>query len=193
MQLGRLNKGEWLAGASAFLLFVFMFFHWFGVKLTNTSNLLFAIRGGGPGKNAWEALDYIPIILVITIVATLVMAALRLANTVPKRNVRIDVVVAILGLVSMVLILFRIVDPPIFYVEATITSEGTVQLPIVLALLAAAGITFGGCLAIREEGFSLPDLCARRHQDQGLHDPQGRVRRSGEPAGGHGDRPSPGI
>jgi hypothetical protein len=170
VQLGRLNKGEWLSGTSALLLFVFMFFQWFGIKLTNTSNLLFAIRGGGPGKNAWEALDYIPIVLVITIIATLAMAALRLANAFPKRHVRINAVVATLGLVSMALILFRIVDPPIFYVEATITSEGTVQLPIFLALLAAAGITFGGCLAMREEDFSLRDLRARRRQDQGPPD-----------------------
>ncbi|HEX8690142.1 MAG TPA: hypothetical protein VF729_07850, partial [Solirubrobacterales bacterium] len=53
----------------------------------------------------------------------------------------------ILGLVSMLLILFRIVEPPIFDVERTVTYEGAVQFPIFLALLAAAGIAFGGCLA----------------------------------------------
>jgi hypothetical protein len=37
-----------------------MFFHWFGVKAVNTSNLLFAIQAGGPGKNAWEALPVGP-------------------------------------------------------------------------------------------------------------------------------------
>lgn len=162
MQLGRLTRGEWLAGISAFLLFVFMFFHWFGVKLTNTSNLLFAIQGGGSGKSAWEALDYTPIVLVITIISTLAMVTLCLADAFPKRRVRINAVVAILGLASMVLILLRIIDPPVFYVEATITSEGTAQLPIFFALLAAAGITFGGCLAMWEEGFSSSGLRAGR-------------------------------
>lgn len=162
MQLGRLNKGEWLAGISAFLLFVFMFFHWFGVKLTNTSNLLFAVQGGGPGKDAWEALGYIPIILVITIIVTFVMVALRLAYAFSKRRVQINALVAILGLASMVLILLRIIDPPVFYVEATITSEGTARLPIFLALLTATGVALGGFLAMWEGGFSPSELRAGR-------------------------------
>lgn len=162
MQLGRLNRGERLSGISAFLLFSFMFFHWFGVKLTNTSNLLFAIRGDGPGKNAWEALDYIPIILAIAIIAALAVAALRLTNTVHRPLIPGNAVVAILGLVSALLILFRIVDPPIFYTEPTITSEGAVQFPIYLALLAAAGIAFGGCWAMQEEKFSIFELRAGR-------------------------------
>lgn len=49
---------------------------------------------------------------------------------------------------------YRVVDPLIFYVERTITDEGAAQPPIFLALLAATGIAFGGCVAMREEGFS---------------------------------------
>jgi uncharacterized integral membrane protein len=62
----------------------------------------------------------------------------------------------------MLLILFRILDPPNFGTEKIMTFEGTVQLPIFLALLAAAGIAFGGCLAMWEEGFSLSDLRTRQ-------------------------------
>jgi hypothetical protein len=91
-----------------------------------------------------------------------------------------------LGLISALLIVFRIVNPPVFYTEPTITYEGAVQTPIFLALAAAAGIAFGGCLATREAGFSLSDLRACRQRDQGL--PRGRVRRSGEPTDQHGVR-----
>lgn len=63
MSQGRLSSAERVSSVAAILLFVFMFFHWFGVKAINTSNLLFAIQAGGPGKSAWEALDYIPIAL----------------------------------------------------------------------------------------------------------------------------------
>lgn len=131
-----------------------MFFHWFGVKATNTSNLLFAIQSIEPGKNAWEALAYIPIVLVITILATLAVAALPLKNAVHRPSIPVNAVVALLGLVSVLLILFRIIKPPIFDVERTVTYEGTVQLPIFLALLAAAGIAYGGYRAMREEGVS---------------------------------------
>jgi hypothetical protein len=175
--LGRLNKGERISSVSAILLFVFMFFHWFGVKATNTSNLLFAIQSVEPGKSAWEALDYIPIVLVTTIVAVLAVVALRLTNAVRKPHVPVNVVVAILGFVSVLMILYRIVDPPIFIVEPTITFEGTVQFPIFLALAVAVGIAFGGCLGMREEGFSLFKLRRDRQQDPGVRREQ--VRRSG--------------
>lgn len=59
-----------------------------------------------------------------------------------------------LGIVSVLLILYRIVDPPIFSVETTITIEGAAQLPIYLALFAAAGIACGGCLAMWDEARS---------------------------------------
>jgi serpin B len=152
---GRLNIGERIAGISAILLFILTFFHWFGVKAVNTSNLLFAIQSVEPGKNAWEALEYIPFVLIITIIVALVVAALRLIDAAPKPPVSVHALIAMLGFVSMSLILCRIVDPPTFSVEKTIMFEGTVQPPIVLALLAATGIALGGCLAMREEGVSL--------------------------------------
>lgn len=161
MMLDRLSSGEKIAAVSASLLFVFMFFHWFGVKAVNTSSLLFAIQSIEPGKNAWEALDYIPIVLVITIVATLAVTALRLTRAVHEDSALVNAAVAILGLVSVLLIAFRIIDPPVFSVEPTITYEGAIQLPIVLALLAAVGIALGSCLAMREGGVSLSHLRSR--------------------------------
>ena len=124
MHLDRLSDGEKIAGISAILLFVFMFLHWFGVNATETSNLLMEIRRVLPGKSAWEALDYIPIVLLITIIATLAVAALRLTKAVHRPPVPVNAPVAILGLVSVGLILFRIVEPPIFDSEATTTLEG---------------------------------------------------------------------
>jgi hypothetical protein len=143
-----------------------MFFHWFGVKLVNTSNLLFAIQSVEPGKNAWEALDYIPIFLLLAIIAPLVVAGLRLGNAPPKALVLANTLVAILGVVSVLLVLYRIVNPPVFYVETTITSEGAVQFPIFLALLSGAGIAFGGFVASREGSIFPPRLRARRHREQ---------------------------
>lgn len=151
LDLRRLNAGERVASASAVLLFGLMFFQWFGVKAVNTSDLLFAIRAGGPGKSAWEALDYIPIVLVITIIAVLVAVVSRLASSAHKPAIPVDAVVAILGIVSALLILLRIVNPPVFSVEETITIEGAAQLPIFLALLATTGIAFGGFWAVWEE------------------------------------------
>jgi len=135
MGLSRLSNGERIMAVSAILLFVFMFFDWFGLK-------------------AWEALDYIPIILGITIFAALGIVALRV-TAIRKPSVPANMLVAILGTLSTMLIVYRIADPPNFgsFQEAwgTITIEGTVQFPIFLALVAATGIAFGGFLALREE------------------------------------------
>lgn len=141
---------------SAILLFVLMFLHWYGVKAVNTSNLLFAIQSVEPGRSAWEALDYTPIFLLLTIVATLAVVALRFTNTSKRPRVPINAVVMVLGIALVLLILYRIVDPPVFSVETTITMEGAAQLPIFLAAFAAAGIACGGCLALRGEIGSPP-------------------------------------
>ena len=151
MGLGKLGNGERIASISAIFLFVFMFFHWFGVKAVNTSNLLFAIKSVLPGKNAWEALEVIPVVLLITILATFAVAALRATNALRRGSIPVNAVVAFLGLASVLLIIYRIVDPPVFYVEPTITFEGVIQFPIFLALAAAGGVALGGLLALREE------------------------------------------
>jgi hypothetical protein len=117
LALDRLNKGDGISGISAILLFAFTFFHWYGVKAVNTSNLLFAVQAGGPGKSAWEALDYTPIFLLLTVVVTLAVVALRLANAPRGPRVPLNAVVMIFGVASVLLILYRIVDPPVFSVE----------------------------------------------------------------------------
>jgi predicted membrane channel-forming protein YqfA (hemolysin III family) len=150
MDISRLNNGERISGISAILLFVFMCFHWFGSKDSGELRLFSVDR------NAWEALDYISIILLITIVVTLAAVMLRPPNPARKPPIPISAVVATLGAVSVLLILFRIMNPPNFgsfrEIWGTIAIEGTVQFPIFLSLFAAVGIAFGGCLAMREEG-----------------------------------------
>jgi hypothetical protein len=158
--LKRIGNGERIAGISAILLFVFMFSGWFGSKDSGE------LRFFSVDHTAWEALDYIPIILVAAIMAALSVVALRLAHPTSEFSVLGDAAVAILGIASALLILFRIVDPPNFgsfrEIWGTVTIEGTVQFPIVLALFAAVGIAFGGYRSMREEGVSFADLRARR-------------------------------
>ncbi len=151
MNLGGRGSGERISLISAMLLYAFMFFHWFGVKTISTSSLLVAFQRFEPGKSAWEALDYIPIFLVITILATIAVVTVSSAAAVRMSPIPINAVVAVLGALSVGLIVFRTIDPPVFLVEDTLTLEGTVQFPIYLALLAAAGIAVGGFLAAREE------------------------------------------
>jgi hypothetical protein len=76
-----------------------MLFNWFGVEgFSDPDNsLLIDMRGSRPGESAWEALDYIPIILLIAIVFTLAVATLRLTNVVHRPPVTVNAVIALLG------------------------------------------------------------------------------------------------
>jgi hypothetical protein len=164
MDLDRLSPGEKIAGASAILLFVFMFFDWFGVEVTGVGGFSGSVPGGG--GNAWEALDFIPIVLVITIVAALVMAGLRLADSAYEPSVPMSTIVTVLGVLSVLLILFRIVDPPGFASFGGVSVDATLSVGIFLGLISAAGIAYGGYSTMREEGITFGDAADRLSGDR---------------------------
>ena len=154
MDLDRLSNGEKISGISAILLFIFMFFEWFSVE----------VSGGGAfsaseGGSAWDVLDNIPIFLTITVIAALAAVALRLADSSYEPPVSANAVVAVLGAISVLLILYRIIDTP-----GESGSFGNVSVDvspafgIFLGLIAAGGITFGAYKAMQEEGTSFGDI-----------------------------------
>jgi len=157
--LDKLSPGEKVAGASAILLFIFMFFEWFGVKVTGVSGFSGSVPGGG--GNAWDALDFIPIVLVITIVAALVMVVLRLTESAIEPPVSMSAIVTVLGVISVLLILYRIVDPPTFGSFGGVSVEATRSIGIFLGLIAAGGIATGGYSTMRDEGITFGDAADR--------------------------------
>jgi hypothetical protein len=151
MDVDKLNTGEKIAGVSAVLLFIFMFFTWFGVEVSGGG---FSGSVPGAGGSAWDALDFIPIVLVIAIVVALINAFLRLSDSVYEPPVSMNVAVTVLGGLSTLLILFRIIDPPGFGSFGGVSVDATLELGIFLGLIAAAGIAYGGYRAMQEEGSS---------------------------------------
>jgi hypothetical protein len=150
MDLDKLSTGEKIAGVSAVLLFIFMFFTWFGVEVSGSGGFSGTVPGAG--GSAWDALEFIPIVLVVTIVAALVNAFLRLSDSAYEPPLSMNVVVAVLGGLSTLLILFRIIDPPSFGSFGGVSVDGTLEIGIFLGLVAAAGIAYGGYRAMQEEG-----------------------------------------
>ncbi len=150
MDVDKLNTGEKIAGVSAVLLFIFMFFDWFGVEISGEGGTV--SFGSGAGGNAWDALDFIPIILVIAIVVALVNVFLRLSDSEYEPPVSMNVAVAVLGGLSTLLVLFRIVDPPGFGTFGGVSVDATLEFGIFLGLITAAGIAYGGYRGMQEEG-----------------------------------------
>jgi hypothetical protein len=155
MELDRLSIGEKIAGVSAILLFIFMFLDWFGVEVSGAAG--FSGDVPGAGGSAWDALDFIPIVLIVTVVAALGLAVLRLTDSTYEPPVPASTVVAVLGAISVLLILFRIIDPPSFGDFGGVSYDATLKVGIFLGLISAAGIAYGGYSAMQEEGITFGD------------------------------------
>ncbi len=167
MDLDKLSTGEKIASASAILLFVFMFFNWFGGEVSSVPG--FSGTVSGDGGSAWDTLDFIPIVLVLTIAAALGVAALRLSDAAYEPPVSANTVVTVLGVISVLLILFRIVDPPSLVGLPGVSVDTTLQIGIFLGLISAGGIAYGGYSAMREEGVTFGDAADRLSSGGGGH------------------------
>jgi hypothetical protein len=154
MDVDKLSTGEKVSAVSAILLFVFMFFDWFGIKGSGGGSI------PGSGGNAWDALDFIPVILLITIAAALGVALIRLIEADFEPAISLNAVVAALGILSVLLIFFRVLDPPSFGVPG-VSLDATRKFGLYLGLFAAAGIAYGGYRAMQEEGTSFADAANR--------------------------------
>lgn len=159
MEADKLSTGEKIAAVSAILLFVFMFFDWFGVEVSGVPGFSGDISGSG--GSAWDALDVIPIFLMLAIVAAIGVAVIRLTDADIELPVSLNSIVAALGGFAVLLILFRIIFPPDFGSFGGVEVDATLKLGIFLGLLASAGIAYGGYSAMREEGMTFGDTADR--------------------------------
>lgn len=171
MEADKLSTGEKIAAVSAILLFVFMFFDWFGVEISGVPG--FSGDVSGSGGSAWDALDVIPIFLMLAIVAAIGVAVIRLTDADIELPVSLNSIVAALGGFAVLLILFRIIFPPDFGSFGGVEVDATLKLGIFLGLLASAGIAYGGYSAMREEGVTFGDTADRLGGGGGPQPPAG--------------------
>jgi uncharacterized membrane protein YhaH (DUF805 family) len=159
MELDKLSTGEKISAASGILLFIFMFFDWFGVEVSGVPAFSGTVEGSG--GSAWDALDVIPIFLVLAIVAAVAVAVIRLTDADVEPPVSLNTIVAVLGALAVLLVLYRIVDPPGGGSFGGVSVDTTLQVGIFLGLISAAGIAYGGYSAMREEGITFGDAADR--------------------------------
>jgi hypothetical protein len=155
----RLRAGEAIALVAAILLFVLMFFDWFGAKATTSAESLGGVVTSSGGGSAWDTLEVIPLLLMLAIVVAVGAAILRLSGSEWKPAIPPAAAVCVLGILAAVLILIRIIDPPgPLGALSELAYESTLKLPIFLALAAALGIAYGGWRAMGEEGTSFASI-----------------------------------
>jgi len=160
--LSRLRAGEAIALVAAVLLFILMFFDWYGAKATTSAETLGGVVTGAGGGSAWDTLEVIPLFLMLAIVVAVGAAILRLGGSDWKPAIPPGGAVCVLGILASALILIRIIAPPgpggTF---SELAFETTLRLPIFLALAAALGIAYGGRRSMGEEGSSFASIAKR--------------------------------
>jgi hypothetical protein len=155
MDLDRLSTGEKIAGAAGILLFIFMFFDWYSVDVSGSGGL---VTGSATGGNAWDWLDLIPWILMLAVVVAVGVAVIRLTEADVEPTISMNAIVAVLGGIATLLILYRIIDTPGGGSFSGISVDVNPALGIFLSLIAAVGIGYGGYRAMKEEGASFSDV-----------------------------------
>jgi hypothetical protein len=156
----KLSRGEKISAASALLLFVCMFLDWFGAKVSGVPGFSGSLESGAGGGSAWDTLEVIPIFLMLAIVLAIGVAVIRLTDADLELSISLNAIVAAAGALAVLLILYRIVDPPGFGLPG-VAVDTTLRLGIFLGLVAAAGIAYGGYSAMREEGLTFGDTADR--------------------------------
>ncbi len=154
--LSRLRRGERIAAIGGIVLFVLLlFFDWYDVSAS------FAGIGRSAGVSAWDAFDFIDLYLLLTVIVAVGLAALTAMQRAPALPVTASVITTAVAGIATLLILFRILDTPGGDVPAGSGIDISPTVWMFLALVATAGIAYGGYLSMREEGTTLGDVRAQ--------------------------------
>jgi hypothetical protein len=158
----RLRAGERIAAVSAVALLAFSFLRWYGAEPTGEAT--FPTDAGG---SAWQTLSLVLAVLLVTVVVALAAAALRLRGSKWRPAVPLNAAVAVLGGLSALLILLRIVFPPDLGSVGGIPLDTTLSWGVLLGLVAAGGVAYGGYRAMTEEGSSFAAVAERLDERRG--------------------------
>lgn len=172
MDTSRLGRGEMIAAVSAVVLLLVMFiFSWFSLGGDEGDQADEA--GIDTGGNAWEVFSFIDIILFITVLVAIGLAIMAANAQRAELPVAGSALVAGLGILSVLLILFRIISPPTGDIPDGLEVEIARNIGVFLGLISAAGIAYGGYRSMQEEGTSFGAQGDRLQNRGGTNPPRG--------------------
>jgi hypothetical protein len=141
--MGELTRGKVIAAACGVALIAVMFLSWF--DYSNVGGVDISARATAAGidttQNAWQAFALIDLVLVFTGLAAVVAAVISARSGSARASVSPEALVFGLGVLSTLLVLYRILDP---------VDDANRRLGLFLGFLAAAGIAAGGWIAMQE-------------------------------------------
>lgn len=159
--------GEILTGVSGVVLLLSLFLPWYREK----SGTCPASRAGDcpdpqSAGSAWAAFSALDVFLLVLALAAIGLLVTEMTQRTPAIAVAWAAVTTPIGLAGTLWVLVRTLSPPEAEVE---------PLFALLGLVAAAGITIGCVLSMRDEGFGLrpkPGIGATRRRAPGGGEPE---------------------
>jgi hypothetical protein len=157
--ISRLRRSDRIIGIGAIALFIFLFFFkWYGYS-GNAPSVTGVNISSGYSINGWHTFTVNRWIWLITIIVALAAVAISAGVLTLKSPVQRGVLVAGLGALSTLTILYRIIHHPTANASfGSFHASVGIKIGIWLGLIAAAALTYGGYLAMQEEGTSLSDV-----------------------------------
>jgi hypothetical protein len=148
-EFSRLRSGDRMVAVGCIALFIFMFFfEWFALKVPGIIGAYLSVANVSTSVDAWHSLEYIRWLLLLTVLAGVVLVALVGSDRKLPAALSMRAIVAGLGLLSTILVLYRVViSHPFTHVE--------VKLGAWLGLISCAVIAYGGYRAMTAEGTML--------------------------------------
>jgi hypothetical protein len=160
--ISRLRRADRIIGVGAIALFVFLFFFkWYGYS-SNAPSINGVNLSSSYSINGWHAFTVNRWIWLITIVVALGAVAISMGLLELRTPVQPGVLVAGLGALSTLAILYRIIHHPTASASfGSFHASVGIKIGIWLGLIAAAAVTYGGYLGMQAEGTSLADVRAQ--------------------------------
>ena len=134
MDLRRLRAGEILLAVSGVALLVSLFLPWYGTA--------------GADLSGWEAMSVVDVLLALVALSAISVLVATAVMRVAAGPISLDALVTLLGLIGLVLVLFRVLSLP---GEASGREAG-----LWLALAGVLGIVVSATISMRDERLSPP-------------------------------------
>jgi hypothetical protein len=138
----KLSIGDQIAAVSGVVLLISLFLPWYGVDVN-----IAGIAAGSASASAWEALDFIDILLFLVALVAIGVPVAKATGSLPA-DVPGPLLVLVAGGLAVLLVLFRIVDLPTPDLGGGI--DFSRKWGIFLGLIAAVGVAYGGWRANEE-------------------------------------------
>jgi hypothetical protein len=190
--ISRLRQADRIIGIGAIALFIFLFFFkWYGYS-SNAPSIAGVNVSSSYSINGWHAFTVNRWIWLITIVVALGAVAITAGVLELKSPVQPGVLVAGLGALSTLAILYRIIHHPTASASfGSFHASVGIKIGIWLGLIAAAATTYGGYLKMQEEGTSLADV--REQASHAVSSATASVSSPSEGSGGSAAPPASGA